>query len=182
MAFNKPVKGVSYTFYISLESQTSPGTFQSNPTIVAGDFNISKDDGTFAALTTTPTVDPSSSVQVKVQLSGTEMNADHISFIAEDAAGDEWFSQRVDIHTIRLPAGQASGTPSTTVIDTDLTVATDDQFNDQYILFLNGDNAGVSRKISDYDGTTTLGEITVATAFPTAPSSGDEFVILGRSE
>lgn len=68
----------------------------------------------------------------------------------------------------------------TTDFDTDLTEATNDHYNSLYIVFLSGVLTGQARKISDYDGSAK--NITVATAFTDAPTTGDRFAILGRSE
>ena len=84
-----PRKNVAYTFYMALV-ESSTGSFKVDPTIAAGDFQVSKDGGAFANLTTTPTVEPSGSVSVKVELSADEMNADKVFITAIDASGAEW--------------------------------------------------------------------------------------------
>lgn len=85
----EPVKGLAYTFPIELDSILGTG-FQVNPTIAAGDFQISKDGGAFANLANLPTVSPAGSVQVLVALSASERDAGVINVIAKDVAGDEW--------------------------------------------------------------------------------------------
>ena len=85
-----PKKGVAYDFSTGLGDSTDAGKFVINPTIAAGDFQVSKDGGTFANLATLPVVTPSGSRAVKVSLSATEMNADKVVVIAVDAAGAEW--------------------------------------------------------------------------------------------
>jgi hypothetical protein len=64
--------------------------------------------------------------------------------------------------------------------DTDLTEATDDHYNKLYIVFLSGALAGQARKISDYVGSSK--NITLAEPLTDAPTTGDRFMILGRSE
>jgi len=73
-------------------------------------------------------------------------------------------------------------TPTTTVFDTDLTISEDDWCNDQFLVFTSGALAGEARKISDYDGTTNVGRITLSAATTSACSNNDTFVIIGRSE
>lgn len=85
-----PVKGEAYEFYVSLASFADPTIFQANPTIVAGDFQISRDGGAFTNLSTLPSVEPAGSVGVKVSLSAGEMDADKIQILAQDQADDEW--------------------------------------------------------------------------------------------
>jgi len=85
-----PVKGEAYTFYVSLVDISDPDNFKSNPTIAAGDFQISIDDSTFANLTNLPTVTPASSIQVKIVLTSTEMTGDKVNAQGIDQAGDEW--------------------------------------------------------------------------------------------
>jgi hypothetical protein len=81
-----------------------------------------------------------------------------------------------------LITGQAvTGTLAADTFTTDLAAAAVDHFVDYFLMFTSGVNAGESRKISAYSGTGTF-TITVATAFPAAPSNGDDFVIVGRSE
>lgn len=73
-----------------------------------------------------------------------------------------------------LVTGAAVGTPTTTVIDTDLTEATTDHYKTRIITFTTGPIAGQSTDITAYNGTTK--ELTV-TALTDAPSATDEFVI-----
>lgn len=98
----EPVNGVAYTVPPFGLDSVSATVFQVAPTIVAGDFTISKDFGAFANLATLPTVSPSGSSSVKIELSATEMTADKIRILGVDAAGDEW--NPIEI-TIDVPAG-----------------------------------------------------------------------------
>lgn len=68
----------------------NPTTFKVNPTIAAGDFQVSTDNGAFVNLTTLPVVQPAGSILVKVNLSAAEMNGDKITVRAKDVAGNEW--------------------------------------------------------------------------------------------
>lgn len=85
-----PVKGVAYVFYITLVDDLNPNTFKVNPTIAAGDFQVSIDGGAFANLTTLPVVTPASSRTVKVSLDATEMDGDNINVVGVDVTGAEW--------------------------------------------------------------------------------------------
>lgn len=86
-----PVKGVAYSFYTALVSQAASNTFQVNPTIAAGDFQVSIDGGAFANLTTTPQVSPAGTQGVLVSLDATEMDGDKIQVLGVDAGGAEWY-------------------------------------------------------------------------------------------
>ena len=97
----EPIKGIAYDFSIGLDSVLGTG-FQANPTLAAGDFTISKDNGAFANLTTLPVVTPSGSTSVLVSLSATEMDADKIVIFAQDQADDEWNEAQVFID---VPSG-----------------------------------------------------------------------------
>lgn len=100
MATYVPAKrGVEYVFYIALRSQADSTIFQSNPTLAAGDFKISKDGGALANPGTLPAVTPGASKAVKVTLSATEMEADNLVLIASDAAGAEWMDGFWNIQT-----------------------------------------------------------------------------------
>jgi len=67
------------------------------------------------------------------------------------------------------------GTPSTTVIQTDLAEATDDHYIGRIAIFIDGAGAYQATDITDYTGAT--GTITV-TALTTAPSASDNLVIV----
>ena len=71
--------------------------------------------------------------------------------------------------------GICEGTPSTTVIQTDLAEATDDHYIGRVVVFTSGAAAGEASEITDYTGAT--GTLTV-TAVTTAPAASDTFVII----
>ncbi len=97
-----PQKGVAYVFYTSLVDALDPDSFVSNPTIAAGDFQVSKDGGAFANLTTLPFVAPAGSISVEIPLSADEMNAAKAVVKMLDVAGGQWLA----INTfIDIPTG-----------------------------------------------------------------------------
>lgn len=85
-----PKKGVAYIFSRALYSTASPGDFQVNPTIAAGDFKVSKDNGALVNLTNLPTVAPAGGVLVQFSLTAIEMTADRYDVVGIDQAGNEW--------------------------------------------------------------------------------------------
>jgi len=89
--WNPPKRGEDFEFSTTLEDMNSPGSFKANPTIAAGDFKISKDEGAFANLATLPTVTPAGGVQVIVKISATENTADKwlVTWI-DQTAPKEW--------------------------------------------------------------------------------------------
>ena len=97
-----PIRGNAYVLYLSLVDANDPTRFKANPTIEAGDFQISKDGGPFLNLETTPEVRPSGDVAVKVSLSPSEMNSNKVSILGKDQAGEEW--QEVSVF-IDAPSG-----------------------------------------------------------------------------
>ncbi len=96
-----PKYATSYIIYRNLLSVATPGTFQINPTIASGDFQVSKDGGTFANMTNLPAVTPSGSRQVKFIFTATEMTAGVLTLQGIDLAGNEWgdYSESFDIPT-----------------------------------------------------------------------------------
>ena len=92
--YNPPKKAEDCIFYIALSDPLVPGSFKANPTIAAGDFQISKDGGAFANLATLPAVTPASGRAVKITLSSTEMDADNVFVQAVDQTSpkewDDW--------------------------------------------------------------------------------------------
>lgn len=89
--YNPPVKNEDFIIRIALEDMAAPGRFKSSPTIAAGDFKVDKDGGGLNNLGTLPSVDPSSTVLVKITLSSTEMNADVVTVVCRDQTSPaEW--------------------------------------------------------------------------------------------
>lgn len=76
--YNPPVKNEDFVFRIAVEDYNNPGNFKANPTIAAGDFQVSKDGGAFANLTNLPAVEPAASRWIEIIMTSTEMNADTV--------------------------------------------------------------------------------------------------------
>jgi hypothetical protein len=178
---NLPIRGKQYVLFTSLVSQAAPSTFQSNPTLAAGDVKVSLDGGTLNNLGTLPTVAPASGKMVKITVSAAEMDADNVTVVFSDAAGAEWCDQTLNIQPSGLIlAGTVNDAgATTTVFKTTLTNA-DDFINGAFVVFMDGALQGESRKISDYSNTN--GQITLATALTSAPADTTPFIVLGRSE
>lgn len=101
---NPPYKNEAFTFGTPVEDYANPGNFKVNPTIAAGDWKISKDDGAFANLATTPTVSPAGSTRIKITLSADEMNADNVSIQGIDQTSPkEWSDFFLEIPTPVAP-------------------------------------------------------------------------------
>ncbi len=88
-----------YVFYTALSSRTADGTFLANPTLAAGDVQVSKDGAAFGNLGTLPVVTPAAGTAVKVTLSQDEINADNVVVKFADAAGAEWCSKVFNFQT-----------------------------------------------------------------------------------
>jgi hypothetical protein len=93
-----PKKNVQFIFSIGLFDYSDSLKLKSNPTLTAGDFRISKDNGAFDNLASLPTVTPAADVQVKVIVSADEMNADNV-FIVWSDSDDEWCDGYATIQT-----------------------------------------------------------------------------------
>lgn len=87
---SEPVQGEIYIFYLGLTDVLNPDEFVSNPTIAAGDFQVSTDGSAYINLSTLPIVDPANSITVKVTVSAAEMAGEKVNIKAIDAAGSEW--------------------------------------------------------------------------------------------
>lgn len=92
-----PKQGVAFTFYTELVDAADTTLFKLNPTIAAGDVQISLAGGTFANLTNLPTVTPAGSTQVKVELTAAEMAGADRTVQFHDAVGGEWLDQAIHI-------------------------------------------------------------------------------------
>jgi len=97
--YQPPKRATEYIFYVSLEDQAAAGLFKVNPTLAAGDIQISKDGGAFNNLSALPAVTPAGGRSVKVVLSVAEMTADNVAVVFSDAAGAEWFDKEVNLQT-----------------------------------------------------------------------------------
>lgn len=97
--YNTPKRATAYKFYVGLVDQSNTKLLKANPTIAAGDFQVSKDGGAFANLTTLPSAKPASGRAIMIDLSATEMTADNVVVQCVDAAGAEWCDLFVNLQT-----------------------------------------------------------------------------------
>lgn len=89
--YNPPVKNEDFKIRIAVQDINAVGTVRVNPTIAAGDFKVDKDGGGLNNLATLPSVSPSGSVLILVELSATEMNADVVTIVGVDQTNPkEW--------------------------------------------------------------------------------------------
>ena len=89
--YNPPKKGEDFVIRIALANPDDPTSFVVDPTISAGDFKVDTDGAGLGNLSTTPSVDPSGSVLVKVTVSASEMNGDVITIVGIDQTSPkEW--------------------------------------------------------------------------------------------
>lgn len=79
-----PQYGIAYSFRITLLDTLNPGRIKKTPTIAAGDFKISQNNGVLAALITLPVEVPTASGCVTVSLTSVEMSADKILVVWSD--------------------------------------------------------------------------------------------------
>lgn len=79
--------------------------------------------------------------------------------------------------------GSATGTPSTTSVPANVSSlsSSDDVYNNLAMVFITGANKGIVRKVVDYTGASKTFDFTGG-AWPTAPSAGDVFILIGLIE
>lgn len=97
--YNTPKRATAHKFYVGLVDQANTKLLKSNPTLAAGDVQVSKDGGAFANITTLPSASPAAGRALMVDLSATEMTADNIVVQFVDAAGAEWCDLFVNLQT-----------------------------------------------------------------------------------
>ena len=79
---------------------SAAGTLQANPTIAAGDFKVSTDGAALANLGTLPSVEPASSIWVKITLSAGEMTGANVAVQCIDqTTPKEWGDYAFNIVT-----------------------------------------------------------------------------------
>ena len=93
------------------------GALLANPTIAAGDFQVSVDDGAFGNPATLPVVDPVNSGQVVVALSQPETNGDKIGVRWVDQAGAQWMSGYLFVMTSTSTLADLASTLATIIAD-----------------------------------------------------------------
>lgn len=96
---NPPVKGVVFAFETALIAQADTDIFKAGPTLAAGDVLVVKDGVLAGNITSLPVAVTSCTNLITVSLSAAEMNADRITVLFHDAAGDEWQDQEIMIFT-----------------------------------------------------------------------------------
>ena len=106
----------------------------------------------------------------KLTFDGDNHLAGNLKKISDSAAA----ADNLEAGTLALVRSTCASGSTTTVIETNLTEATNDHYNGRAITFYNGNLAGQSREILDYNGVTK--QITVA-ALTEAPANTDAFVI-----
>ena len=98
--YNPPKKNEDFKVRISLEDYGNPGNLKSNPTLASGDFQVDIDGAGLADLATLPTVSPSSSRLVLIELSATEMDGDVITVQCVDQTSPkQWADLVISIPT-----------------------------------------------------------------------------------
>ncbi len=180
--------GVATTFQFPLidrdavDFENTPVTFQNS------DSRISKDAGAFANTGVSP-AHHEAGIYIQ-SLSATEMQAAQITVTFIDITATKlWEDQAVIIDTFGHVSAQhaydrdqegrvfgaAVGTPTTTVMDTDLTESTDSHFIGRSIIWTGGTLLGQGTDVVSYDGTTK--ELTY-NATTEAPVATDTFMIV----
>ena len=95
-----PKKNTEFIFYKGLDSISTPGEFQVNPTLATGDIKVSTDGGAFANIVALPVVTPAGGDTIKFILSAAEMNGDNIVINCKDVTTDnEWGDVKFSIQT-----------------------------------------------------------------------------------
>lgn len=143
-----PKKNTAFIFYIGLTQQADTRLLKANPTLAAGDFQVSIDGGALNNLGTLPTVTPAAGRMVKVSLSAAEMNGDNLTVVCSDAAGAEWCDQIINIQTsarqiddLAFPntTGRGMNVSAGGVTDADMTaISTDSTAADNLETMLDG--------------------------------------------
>jgi len=95
-----PKKNTAFIIYVGLQDYLTSGKLKANPTLAAGDAQVSIDGGAFANLTTLPTVTPALGKGIKISLSAAEMNGDNITIVLSDQTSPpEWCDVILNIQT-----------------------------------------------------------------------------------
>lgn len=108
-------------------------------------------------------------------LTGWTTPADLVDLILDEPRAGHATAGTVGESFAQIVSGQAAATPTSSVIDTNLTETTDDHYKDRTLLFTSGVCNQQAKTITGYNGTTK--ELTTD-PFTDAPSAGDTFIIV----
>lgn len=142
--------------------------------LTSGDVQISKDGGSFANVTNTPS-EIGTTGRYTVVLTAAEMDASWVHLYVTKSGVDDHDQM---IATSANPSGTVvtDGSNSASTFKTDRTESTTDFWKDGLILFTTGSLAGQVKKVNAYNGTTKF--ITITGSFTSTPSNGDRFILV----
>lgn len=126
MAGVPPKRGEAYTFPTFLTSQADTNIFQVNPTLAAGDVEVSIDGGAQNPIAALPTVSPAGSDQVLVTVSAAEMAHAVGGFTTvrfHDAAGAEWQDQGRELRGVETPIDELVAAAVASIISALLSIS-----------------------------------------------------------
>jgi hypothetical protein len=109
MAGVPPRRGEQYIFPTFLTSQADTNIFQVNPTLAAGDVEVSIDGGAFNNIAALPVISPALSDQIIVTVSAAEMTHAIGGFTTvrfHDALGAEWQNQSRELRGVESTIDQ----------------------------------------------------------------------------
>jgi len=161
--FNSPpIKGQSFTYYLSLVSQADTNIFQTSVTLAAGDVTVSKDGASFNNIASLPT-EIGTSGGLAVSHSAAEMNCNVLVDRFHDAAGSEWQDALVSFYTTITGSYVSELTQADILsdatpfaganIDTIISSRSDfDNTSDQVIVTTNNDKTGYALSAAGVDG------------------------------
>lgn len=109
----------------------------------------------------------------QLQLSAAEMNYDWVHVMVE-APGCDPYDQMIG--TSGHPSATAFSGGSGATFQTTLAESTTDYWKNNLLTFTTGANKDQVRRVTGYDGTTKA--VTVDSAFTSAPSDGDRFILI----
>lgn len=108
-----------------------------------------------------------------LQLTAAEMDADWVHVMVE-APGCDPYDQMIG--TSGHPGSTATGSGTATAFETNLAESVTDYWTNCLVTFTTGALAEQVRKVTGYNGTTKA--VTVDSAFTSAPSFGDRFILV----
>lgn len=100
VSYVPPKRATELICVLGLPSRATPGDFQVDPTIEAGDVLVSKDGGDYAPITDLPVVAPAGGSLVQVTLSADEMDAAITTVQFKDVSGNEWSMAIIPLYTV----------------------------------------------------------------------------------
>ena len=167
-------RGQEYTISFPIIDSDNRPTRKVGVTFLNTDVRVSKDGGSFAVATNTPT-EIGSTGRYKLTLTSAEMDAGWVHVYVEKTGSDP-YDERIGTSADTSGLVVTSGSNTSSAFKTDLPQTVNDYWKDALLRFVSGSLLGQVKKVTAFDGTSKV--ITLGSGFTSTPTAGDKFIVV----